>query len=171
MTDADHRRLPSRSSQPKTVTLSERDLEDARRLFELLSTEDPRSKGNELPRILHERVQGERGKLERRAQRILTLRRRRAEGFGKAMFSEPAWDMLLILYASNSSERLTVNRLIRLSGASKATALRWIDYLVDQRLIARTPHPTDARCVFVVLTEKGKGSLDAYLSDSAELDG
>lgn len=171
MTDADHRRLPSKSSQPKAVTLSERDLEEAKRLAELLSREDPETKGNELSRILHERLQDERAKLERRAQQILALRRRRIERFGKAMFSEPAWDMLLILYASNSSERLTVNRLIRLSGASKATALRWIDYLVDQRLIVRTAHPTDARCVFVVLTEKGKGSLDAYLSDSVEVDG
>ena len=80
------------------------------------------------------------------------------------MFGEPAWDMLLLLYAQDSGQRQTVNRLIELSEGSKTTALRWIDYLETQRLIERSSHPTDRRMAFVELTEKGRGAIEVYLS-------
>lgn len=168
MTEADHRRLGRTGVQGKTVTLSGRDVEDATRLFRLLADLDQPAVGSHLPRVLHDRIHGERGKLEQRARQILDLRVRRAEKFGRAMFSEPAWEMLLILYASGGA-RLTVTQLVKLSGASKATALRWMDYLADQGLIRRDTHPTDARRLFVFLTEKAERALDAYLSESVEL--
>ncbi|WP_425506887.1 MarR family transcriptional regulator [Sphingomonas sediminicola] len=52
-----------------------------------------------------------------------------------------------------------MSRLAQLSGTSKATALRWIDYLLDRGLISRQPHPTDLRTAFVELTDKGGRSL------------
>lgn len=36
-----------------------------------------------------------------------------------------------------------------------ATGLRWIEYLDQEQLIRREPHPTDARAVFVELTDMG----------------
>lgn len=167
MTEADHRRLSTAGAQQKVITLSGRDLEDAKRLLRLLSGEP--SSGSNLPQVLHDRIHGDRAKLERRARQILDLRVRRVERFGRAMFGEPAWEMLLVLYATGDT-RLTVNRLIKLSGASKATAIRWLDYLADQGLISRETHPTDLRRLFVVLTEKGTASLNAYLSQTGELD-
>jgi len=77
--------------------------------------------------------------------------------------------MLLLLYATRDAEQLTVSRLALLSGASKATALRWIEYLVGQKWIERKAHPTDKRAAFMSLTEKGKAALDAYLFESIEL--
>jgi DNA-binding MarR family transcriptional regulator len=87
------------------------------------------------------------------------------------MFSEPAWEMLLNLYAAEGAGRLTVSGLALQSGSSKATALRWIDYLEHERLIEREAHPTDQRVAFVKLTEEGKEALGGYLSDVTELTG
>jgi DNA-binding MarR family transcriptional regulator len=81
------------------------------------------------------------------------------------MFGEPAWEMLLLLYALPS--RQTITRLAELASASKSTAIRWIDYLESQRLIVREVHPTDNRAVFVDLTDKGREAIRLYLSGTA----
>lgn len=104
------------------------------------------------------------GRLRDRAGEILSNRRRRHDIFGKAMFGEPAWDMLLLLYAIEHGERQTIGRLGDLAGASKTTALRWFDYLEAQKLVQRDPHPTDKRAAFVELTDKGRDALELYLS-------
>jgi DNA-binding MarR family transcriptional regulator len=104
--------------------------------------------------------------LQRQARNIIANRRRRHDIFGKAMFGEPAWEMLLLLYALESGARQTITRMADLAGASKSTALRWIDYLEVQRLIRRDSHPTDRRAAFVELTNKGRHAIELYLSDT-----
>lgn len=102
---------------------------------------------------------------EERARQQLQDRRKRAALFGQGMAAEPAWDMLLILYLS-ARGRQTQSRLGELSGASRTTAMRWIDYLSDRELVEREAHPTDLRKNFVFLTEKGRRLLDLYLSET-----
>jgi DNA-binding MarR family transcriptional regulator len=85
------------------------------------------------------------------------------------MFGEPAWEILLLLYALQSGPRPTVSRLAELSGATKSTALRWLEYLESQRWVQREPHPTDKRAIFVNLTENGRAALEAYLSGTPSL--
>ena len=102
--------------------------------------------------------------LQKQALEILALRRRRHSVFGKAMFGEPAWEMLLLLYGLGI--RQTVTRLAEHACASKSTSIRWIDYLEAQRLVAREQHPTDKRVVYVDLTEKGRERIRLYLSGS-----
>ena len=105
--------------------------------------------------------------LLRRAAGILAARRRRARHFGASMFGEPAWEMLLHLYLAEShGTRLNVSRISEASGAPDTTALRWLDYLENRRLVRRDPHPTDARASFVVLTERAHELLGAYLSET-----
>lgn len=104
--------------------------------------------------------------LRARANEILCNRKRRCEIFGKGMFGEPAWEMLLILYTSDCGPRQTIGRLAEFAGASKTTSLRWIDYLEAQHLILRTSHPTDKRVAFVELTDKGRDAIELYLSDT-----
>jgi DNA-binding MarR family transcriptional regulator len=82
------------------------------------------------------------------------------------MFGEPAWEMLLHLYSMAGAARQSMSRLAQLSGSSKATSLRWIDYLLDRGLVSRQPHPTDLRTAFVELTDKGREKLEAYLADT-----
>jgi DNA-binding MarR family transcriptional regulator len=80
------------------------------------------------------------------------------------MFGEPAWEMLLLLYIADGEARVGISRLGELAGASKTTALRWLDYLEGQKLIQRDTHPTDRRTVFVGLSDKGRRAIEAYLS-------
>jgi len=101
-----------------------------------------------------------------RAVQIVLARRKRIELFGPTMFREPAWDMLLALYLASENQRLTIGRLTEAAGIPTTTALRWIQYLVDQRLVVRESHPTDARSVFVELSGKGKARIDLYLYET-----
>jgi len=149
--------------------LTGRDVEDARRLLALLSEHEEESPGSALPAALFDSIHVRQDQLRQKARQILALRRRRTSIFSSAMFNEPAWEMLLSLYAADGAGRLTASRLALLSGSSKATALRWIYYLELQALISRDSHPTDKRTAFVSLTEKGRAALDDYLSSAIEL--
>ena len=143
------------SDLSRSLILSERDLEDAKRLLRLLSPKPTANCDGDKP---------DRARIVREARTIVQARRNRAKYFGRAMFGEPAWDMLLILYAFEDGERFTISRLAESSDAARATALRWIEYLLKERLIARMPHPTDKRAFFVELADKGRQSVEAYIS-------
>jgi DNA-binding MarR family transcriptional regulator len=101
------------------------------------------------------------------AKRIIAARRFRSECFKKPMFGEPAWDMLLALYTSSvEGPRQSVGRLSAASGAPATTALRWLDYLVKEQLVIREANPTDGRSDFVELTDKGRSTMENYLSET-----
>src|SRR5438034_518711 len=77
------------------------------------------------------------------AHNIIRSREKRANLFSKSMFGEPAWDMLLALYISSTEgPRHSVGSLGMLSGSPQTTALRWLDYLVMEKLVLRLPNPT-----------------------------
>lgn len=97
-------------------------------------------------------------------RQLLRARRERSRFFGERLFSDPAWDMLLELYAAELSQRrVSVGGLATGSGTPMTTALRWIDALVKDGLAERRQDPLDARRVFVSLTIKGSHAMDAYL--------
>ena len=102
------------------------------------------------------------------ARRIVAGRRLRTQCFKKPMFGEPAWDMLLALYTSSvDGPRQSVGRLSAASGSPATTALRWLDYLVKEQLVIREANPTDGRSDFVELTEKGRSTMERYLSETS----
>lgn len=147
----------------KTVTLTERDLRDVARLFRLLA--DPAMVANPVP-DLHSEATGtkDREKLISMARIVLGSRRLRERCFNRIMFGEPAWDILLMLYASEqSSGRLTMTRLAEWVDAPLSTVARWVKFLEEEQLVERQPHPTDRRTVFIILLEKGRKALDSYL--------
>jgi DNA-binding MarR family transcriptional regulator len=103
------------------------------------------------------------------ARDMLRARRRRRKMFNPSMFGEPAWDMLLILYAGGTDgPRLSVGGLSSLSGAPPTTALRWLDYLEMDRLVVREANPADRRSDFVDLTDKGRTAMERYLFETLE---
>jgi DNA-binding MarR family transcriptional regulator len=146
----------------RLVSLDERDVDDLHRLLGKLRDRSPVS---ETPDA--EVPDGEELKLEQRARRLLENRRKRIAIFGAQMFAEPAWDMLLLLFLSGRGRRQTQSSLCELSGASRSTAMRWIEFLAGRGLVRREDHPTDKRHNFVSLTEKGRHLLDLYLSETA----
>ena len=147
----------------RPVELSERDVRHLVRILLALTG----SQFSQHSADNSDRVSGEvdRTLLIARAQRAFLNRQRRSDYFSKAMFGEPAWDMLLILYLTDAAgSRQTLRSLHEMSGSAQTTALRWLAYLEKEKLIERDPHPTDKRTAFIYLTDKGRGALDAYFA-------
>ncbi len=98
-----------------------------------------------------------------RVRRLIHERNRRTEHFPACMFSDPAWDVLLELYAFElSQQRVTVTQLGTMSYVPATTVSRWISALECEGLVERKIDDLDNRKVFVALTRKGKFAMDGY---------
>jgi DNA-binding MarR family transcriptional regulator len=96
---------------------------------------------------------------------IIRSRRLREEHFDRSLFADPAWDILLDLYAGRLEGRLSyVTSACAASGVPTTTALRWIKVLEGAGLVARSADPTDARRARLALTDEAVGSLEGYLA-------
>ena len=83
---------------------------------------------------------------------VQALRRKRGRFFDPALFADPAWDILLELYAAHlGQQRVTITNLCLAVEAPATTALRWLTVLERRDMVLRTPDPTDRRRVFVAL--------------------
>ena len=61
---------------------------------------------------------------------------------------------------------MTISNLCYASGAPDTTALRWIEKLVELRLVSRKNNPLDARSSFVELEAEGRSAIHAYLEET-----
>jgi DNA-binding MarR family transcriptional regulator len=144
----------------RLVSLSQEDLDDASRLLRLLTSQlDPDGLG-----LWDGAARDDPNRLFARARQVLAHRRKRLEIFGRELFGEPAWDMLLLLYIAEATQRYTIGQLAQASGAPRSTGTRWIDDLEQRGLVEKDQHPTDGRTAFVKLSKKGKDALELYLS-------
>ena len=145
------------SSAPKrkSVELSERDVRDAARLLSVIVAATTTDTAPSLR---------SREELIARARQQILHRKRRSQQFPRGIFGEPAWDMLLVLYTSEGFSPETIRDLREQAGLTHSTALRWLDYLESQQLIARKSHLTDKRSAYVELTERAREKLDQYFS-------
>ena len=152
----------------KTITLTERDIEAAAHLLHLLVGADE-NRGREIATLAGANVHSMRNQNRlarvKIAQQIYMNRARRSQIFKSAMFGEAAWDMLLALYITDESgARHTVTGLVGLSGVAPTTAIRWLEFLENERLVSRTPKPSDRRVSLIELTDKARELLDTYFS-------
>lgn len=99
------------------------------------------------------------------ALRQAILARRMRDGFfAPGLFAEPAWDMLLDLYAAElEGERVSVSSLCIAAAVAPTTALRWVARLTDEGLLERQPDPGDRRRVFMALTPAARAGMRGYL--------
>ena len=98
------------------------------------------------------------------ARGLLDTRRRRDEAFGAGLFSDPAWDMLLNLYAAEAGgETLSMSQLCAASRVPQTTAQRWIDCLAEARLVLRGSDTRDARRTMISLAPEAKATLAQLL--------
>lgn len=153
------------AGESRVVKLTTQDVDDARRLLSLLASNAERIT-IEPPTRSGEGVFLNKHSLLSKAKQVIANRRRRHEIFGSAMFGEPAWDMLLLLYALDAGARQTLGRLSDMSGTTKTTALRWMDYLEQEQLVRREAHPTDRRAAVLEITEKGRDAVALYLFET-----
>lgn len=74
------------------------------------------------------------------ARSVLRFRRRRAKRLGNDLFSDPAWDILLILMSEReTSTSCTSGMIAEALGApvTEATAQRWLMLLEERDLVVR----------------------------------
>lgn len=100
---------------------------------------------------------------EAEVRSILSLRRRRERFFDGELFADPAWDILLELYAADLGQRpLSVSSVCVGAAVPATTALRWIGVLQKNNLIERRADRLDGRRVFLVLSQSGKDAMDRF---------
>jgi DNA-binding MarR family transcriptional regulator len=80
------------------------------------------------------------------------------------MLGDPAWDMVLDLFAAGEDgKRIPVSSVCLAAGVPPSTALRWLTILVEKQLIARADDMRDKRRVNVSLTPATRISMISYL--------
>jgi hypothetical protein len=95
---------------------------------------------------------------------IIRARRLREQYFGPELFADPAWDILLDLFAARLERRsVAVSSLCIAAAVPPTTALRWIKTLTDLGLLIRTADPQDGRRVYIELAQKTAEAVEDYL--------
>jgi hypothetical protein len=94
---------------------------------------------------------------------VIKLRRLRERFFEAELFADPAWDILLDLYAARlESTSVSVSSLCIAASVPATTALRWISGMTESKMLIRTSDPRDARRVFIDLSEQAYQQLTDY---------
>ncbi|MBV9929421.1 MAG: MarR family transcriptional regulator [Alphaproteobacteria bacterium] len=98
------------------------------------------------------------------ARQRIAQRRQRERIFGETLFSDPAWDLLLLLFvAEEEGRRVTVSTLCSEAPVPATTAHRWILALLERGLAARSSDPDDCRLRYIGLTAETHEALRSYL--------
>jgi len=97
-------------------------------------------------------------------RKAIRARRLRDQQFPD-MFEDPAWDMLLDLYAADlEGTQVSVSSLCIAAAVPATTALRWIARMTDAGLLERQPDPFDRRRAFMALSEEGRARMQRYFA-------
>lgn len=97
-------------------------------------------------------------------RRVIEARTARRQFFDGDLFADPAWDILLELYALKCEQhRTSVSKLCIAAAVPATTALRWIDKLHSDGLLIRSADPLDARRIWVSISQKGFEAMKSYL--------
>jgi len=98
-------------------------------------------------------------------RRVIRARRMRAEFFEGDLFADPAWDMLLDLYAAELEHRqISVSSLCIAAAVPPTTALRWIGTLNEAGLFDRKADPSDRRRAYIALSESARRGMERYVA-------
>jgi hypothetical protein len=96
---------------------------------------------------------------------VIRARRMRGQFFADSLFGDPAWDMLLDLFAAGLEHRsVSVSSLCIAAAVPPTTALRWIGTMHEAGLFERRADPSDRRRAYVGLSGKGTEGMRAYVS-------
>lgn len=94
---------------------------------------------------------------------MLKSRRERDQFFDGDLFADPAWDMLLELYAAKlGQQRVSVGSLCNAAAVPATTALRWISLLEGKGLDERKADPVDGRRYHLSLSSSALDAIASY---------
>lgn len=102
-------------------------------------------------------------------RRMLRQRRMREQYFPADLFADPAWDMLLDLYAARLERQpVSVSSLCIAAAVPATTALRWIKTMTEAGLFLREADPLDGRRIFIALSDATFASMARYFEGLEE---
>ena len=94
----------------------------------------------------------------------LRCRRLRERLLPREIFGEPAWDILLDLYAAQlEGKAVSISSACIASAVPTTTALRWLSKLVECGLIERSLDASDARRAHVRITDDGLQAVTRWV--------
>jgi DNA-binding MarR family transcriptional regulator len=94
-------------------------------------------------------------------------RRRRDELLGSDLFADPAWDMLLDLYARGiEGQDISVSSACLAGAVPSTIALGWLVKLERRGLVVRIPDPSDGRRTFLRLTSNSSAAIEMWLNSA-----
>ena len=100
---------------------------------------------------------------DRLVRAVQNARRRRDALFAPDLFADPAWDMLLELYALHLEQRrVSVSSLCIAAYVPATTALRWVAKLEEEGLAMRTEDRSDGRRTWIELSAEGIKRMQLY---------
>ena len=101
-------------------------------------------------------------------RRTIRQRRLRDTFFAGNLFEDPAWDMLLDLFAAELERaKVSVSSLCIAAAVAPTTALRWITRMTEAGLFERRPDPRDRRRAFMVLSPSASEAMRRYFATAA----
>lgn len=84
---------------------------------------------------------------------------------GNGLFSDSCWNMCLDIYICGlKDEQVTVSAVAHSSGIPMTTAMRYINVMVDQRLLEKSQNPDDNRMIFVTVSPEYQERIAALLT-------
>lgn len=93
----------------------------------------------------------------------IRARRLRGQFFDASLFADPAWDMLLDLFAARLERAaVSVSSLCIAAAVPPTTALRWIATMTEAGLFERQDDPLDRRRAYVTLSERAFEGMVGY---------
>ncbi|MGL3822869.1 hypothetical protein [Sphingopyxis sp. R3-92] len=102
----------------------------------------------------------------RLVRHAIRQRRQREHYFPADLFADPAWDMMLDLYAAHyEGQVISVSSLCIAAAVPATTALRWIKTMVDDGRFLRSNDPFDGRRIIVMLSDDTRCRLDQYFDN------
>lgn len=98
-------------------------------------------------------------------RQLIAHRRMRDAFFSGDLFADPAWDILLDLYAAHL-ERVTVSvsSLCIAAAVPPTTALRWVKLMTRSALLERRPDSDDRRRVHIVLSQSARTAMHEFFT-------
>lgn len=98
-------------------------------------------------------------------RQAIRSRRMRAQFFDASLLEDPAWDMLLDLYAAELERaQVSVSSLCIAAAVAPTTALRWIAKMTEAGLLERQPDPFDRRRAFMALSGTARDGMRGYFA-------
>lgn len=122
--------------------------------------------------LLGENGQGAEHAAAQLARRLLAERERVTRFLDPDLFADPAYDILLDLFACGEEGRpVSMSSSACVARVARTTALRWVRLLELRGLIERYADEVDRRSTLLRLTDSARQSLMAYLRQIARARG